>query len=63
MKTPELQIRGKVTTANATGTVVTPGPDTNDVRPGGAITSVTLTGTGLTGFAVGDPITLRINAR
>jgi hypothetical protein len=61
MKMPQVLLQGKVTAASATAVTVTPGTDTWDAKGAGTITTVVINGTGLTGFAVGNWITIRVN--
>ena len=60
MKTPEVRLDTKVTTATGTSIVLTPTVDTWDRQAGGVLATVTLTGTGFTGVAVGDRIHVRL---
>ena len=61
MKTPQITVQGKVTAASATAVTVTPGVSTWDVNAGGKLNTVVLNGTGLVGYAVGDPITVTVS--
>jgi hypothetical protein len=61
MKVSQMTLQGKVTAASATSVTVTPGVDTWDSRCAGTITTLTIAGTGMSGFAVGDPLTVRIS--
>ena len=60
MKAPQIVVQGRVTAASATAVTVTPGVNTWDTKAGGAITTVVVNGTGLVGYAVGDPITVTL---
>ena len=62
MKQPELTVETKVTTVTAgTAVTLTPTNDRWDRYAGGTIGTVVINGTGLTGYTVGDRITVRIS--
>jgi hypothetical protein len=61
MKASQVIVQGKVTAATGTAVTITPGVDTMDKAASGAITTLVINGTGLTGYAVGDPLTVRIS--
>jgi hypothetical protein len=54
MKTPEVRLDTRVTTATGTSIVLTPTTEGWDAQAGGVLTTITLAGTGFTGVAVGD---------
>jgi hypothetical protein len=62
MVTPEIRVHGRVTAASATSVTVTPGT-AHDAAAAGTISTVTIAGTGLKGFAVGDPIAVRFTTK
>ena len=61
MKAPQIVVQGRVTAASATVVTVTPGVSTWDVNAGGKLNTIDLKGTGLVGYAVGDPITVTVS--
>jgi len=61
MNTPELTIATTVTAASATSVVLTPTVDTWDRAGSGVITTLTIAGTGLAGYTVGDRVRVRVS--
>ena len=60
MNTPEFRVLRRVTAASATAVTVTPSVDTMDTGGSGQVSTVTINGTGLKGFAVGDSLAVKI---
>lgn len=61
MKVPEMTIATTVTAASATSVTLTPTVDRWDKSEGGVITTLTIAGTGLAGYTVGDRVRVRVN--
>ena len=62
MVTPELTVETTVTTVTSTTSfVLTPTVDRWDQNEGGKISTITVAGTGFTGYRVGDRVRVRIN--
>ena len=61
MIAPEVTLEATVTAASATSVTLTPTVDTWDRQSVGAVTTVTIAGTGLKGFATGNRVRVRIN--
>ena len=62
MQQPELTIAATVTAKTAqTSVVLTPTNDRWDRYAGGVIGTITIAGTGLVGYTVGDRVTVRIS--
>lgn len=62
MVTPEIRVPGTVTAASATSVVVTPNT-LHDAAAGGTISTVTIAGTSLRGYAVGDHIVVKLTTK
>lgn len=61
MKAAQVTLVGKVTTSTATAVTITPGVDSMDRQAGGVVSTVVINGTGLVGYPVGSPITVRVS--